>query len=375
MSSHEIFAFYFPQFYPIPENDLWWGDGFTDWKLVRESKEIDSCLHRQPRVPTSLLNYYDQSKPDIIKKQAELARDHNITGFNFYHYWFDGKVLLDQPMVNLLTEKSIDIDYFFTWANETWTRQWVGKPNDVLMKQEHKAIEELWHSHYEYLSKFFKDPRYKKITNKPIFCIYRPELINDLDRMISFLNTMAKSDGFDGIHWIAFRSYEISNHKKIYSSFDGLANFQPRLIVNKYLKSKSMFITWVEKILRTMPEKIQLLIVSLFLNRKKHKVYDYRSLIEFIDADLKYGDTPVYPSICPDWDNSARYGESATFFSHVTPDLFELGLQKLKFATENYSEKIIFINAWNEWSESAYLEPDTFNGDKLLQIVKKNFSS
>ncbi|EFT2849843.1 hypothetical protein HVL56_004500, partial [Escherichia coli] len=131
---YKIFPFYFPQFYSTQENDEWWGKGFTDWELVKAAKPIHPTQN-QPRVPDA--GYYDQSLPDTILKQSQLAKQYGISGFNFYHYWFDGKVLLDCPIQNLLKNKAIDIEYFITWANETWTRQWIGRPNDILIKQEH----------------------------------------------------------------------------------------------------------------------------------------------------------------------------------------------------------------------------------------------
>lgn len=367
-SQYKIFPFYFPQFYPTQENNRWWGDGFTDWDLVK----VASTVHpnqTQPRIP--LEGYYDQSLPAVIALQAKLAKQYGISGFNFYHYWFDGTVLLDQPIQNLLNNKSIDIEYFLTWANETWTRQWIGKPNDILIKQEHSPKEDVWTTHYEYLKSFFADSRYYKIDNEPVFCIYRAELIKELPRWVEFMNAKAREDGFNGIHLIALRAYEISDAERIYKHFAKIVNFQPRYSINTYLKKKSAFRTLAEKALRRSPEWIQLKIAALARN-EKYKKFSYLDYIDTMRADASHwNEKPVYQVAFPDWDNAPRYKERATFFSDISPENFENALGVIKEKIKSHKDKIIFVNAWNEWSEGAYLEPDTINGHKYLEALSK----
>lgn len=371
-STYKVFGFYFPQFYAIPENNNWWGEGFNDWKLVREATPITNANNNQPRVP-GRLGYYDQSSPDIIIEQAKLAKKYGLSGFNFYHYWFDGKVLLDKPMQNLLDNKNIDIEFFFTWANESWTRQWVGKPNEILIKQSHTADEGIWDNHYNYLKDFFNDKRYTKIDNKPVFCIYRPELINDLNVFLKYFNKKARSDGYDGFYFIAFRSYSILDANTIYAGFDSLLNFQPRFSFNKYLKNKNKLINLLEKIARSLPEQVQLKIISALKN-KAHTAYDYNEFIQTLGRDRSFNGKTVYQSICPDWDNTARYKEKSTFFVNTSVQAFENGLNIIRENLKDCEEKIVFINAWNEWSESAYLEPDLVNQYAYLEAVRRVFS-
>lgn len=367
---YKIFPFYFPQFYPTPENDKWWGNGFTDWDLVKTAYSVNPA-QTQPRIPVD--GYYDQSRPDTIEAQAKLAKQFGISGFNFYHYWFDGTVLLDRPIQNLLENNDIDIEFFITWANETWTRQWIGKPNDILIKQEHIPQEDIWQAHYEYLKKLFTDSRYYKINNSPVMCIYRAELIKDLPRWVGFMNTKAQEDGFGGIHLIALRAYEIADAEKTYSHFDKIVNFQPRYSINTYLKKTSVLRKFAEKVLRNSPEWFQLKLASI-AGSSEYKKFSYQDYIETMKKDTTHwNNKPVYQVIFPDWDNAPRYKERATFFTGASPKNFESALDVIKDKTELHSDKIIFVNAWNEWSEGAYLEPDTVHGYKYLELLHRKF--
>ncbi|HDN9014688.1 TPA: glycoside hydrolase family 99-like domain-containing protein [Aeromonas salmonicida] len=367
---YRIFPFYFPQFYSTPENNKWWGEGFTDWELVKVAKGVDS-EQVQPRLPVN--GFYDQSSPDVIASQAALAKKYGVSGFNFYHYWFDGKVLLDAPINNLYHNKNIDIEYFFTWANETWTRQWIGKPNDVLIEQEHKPDEHIWESHYKYLRMFFFDSRYVKINNKPMFCIYRAELIKNLDKWVEFINKKARLDGFSGIHLVALRAYEISDAGSIYKDFDMIVNFQPRFSINSKLKKTSNYMKFIERILRRCPESIQLKIARLH-SKKAYKKFNYNDyILSMKDDAVTFNNKPIYPVVFPDWDNAPRYKERATFFSGVSIELFKTALDVAKEKVATHEHRFIFINAWNEWSESAYLEADTKNGYQKLDVVRETF--
>lgn len=369
-SKYRIFPFYFPQFYQTEENNNWWGHGFTDWSLVKKSKSIHN-MQTQPRVP--LLGYYDQSEPSTIKQQSEIALKYGLSGFNFYHYWFDGKVLLDKPLQNLYLDRNIDIEYFLTWANETWTRQWVGKPQDILIKQEHQADEKIWELHYQYLSKFFHDDRYVKINNAPILCIYRAELIKSLPEWIEYINAKAISEGFSGIHLIALRAYDIANSESIYKFFDKIVNFQPRYSINTHLRKKSYARNIAEKIVRSCPEWVQLSLAGLS-KKSKYNKFSYLDYIESMKSDIDvWREKPVYQVVFPDWDNAPRYNERATFFSDTSTDNFEKALEVVKQKVEKHDDKLIFINAWNEWSEGAYLEPDTIHQFSYLETIKKTF--
>ncbi|PZR04512.1 MAG: hypothetical protein DI539_25505 [Flavobacterium psychrophilum] len=360
-----IFAYYFPQFYETKENSMWWGAGFTDWKLVEAAKPL-FAEHYQPRVPE--LGYYDQSELKTLSMQVDLAKQFNITGFNFYHYWFDGEPHLAKPAEMLLADIDLNIKFMLTWANESWTRQWVGQPNDYLIEQNYYRDLDSIEKHYFYLAAFFKDDRYHKVNNRPVFTIYRPELIPNLSDVISTFNKLAVADGFSGIHWLACRSYDISGAEELYQYFDGIINFNPRYIINTRLKNRRT--TLVEPLLRRLPEKTQSLLVGLF--RKKNGIAKF-SYVDFL-RELERSDSlsfskPVYHSVFPDWDNTARYNDRATLFTDVSPENYKNALSIAQNKITQEHQDILFINAWNEWSEGAYLEPDQKIGLKLLTVT------
>ena len=363
------FAFYFPQFYAIAENNEWWGSGFTDWDLVRKAKPIGGG-QIQPRVP--LDGYHDQSDPAVIVSQARLLKQYGLSGFNFYHYWFDGRVLLDAPVNNLLSNGAIDIEYVLTWANESWTRQWVGRPNDYLIKQMYSSIREEVRNHYNYLRPFFSDSRYLKVNRSPVFCVYRPELIPNFVLMQDQMSEFARKDGFTGIHFLACRSYDVSNAEALYSSFDGIINFNPRYALNSVLRTTSSYRLFLEKVLRQLPERAQSMLVGMFRRNASFQSYEYSAFLASLDEQCKNSSSslPVYPCVFPDWDNTARYGEKATFFTGSSPELFASAVKASCDSLQDHHRKWFFINAWNEWSEAAYLEPDEKNGLAYLSALQ-----
>lgn len=192
----KVIAFYLPQFHSIPENDMMWGKGFTEWVNVKKSKPLFKG-HYQPRKPLND-NYYNLLDDDIKKWQVNLAKEHGIYGFCFYHYWFNGKKLLEKPVEQFLNNSNLDISFCLSWANEAWSKAWVSKSDEVLYEQEY-GNEKNWEEHFTYLLPFFKDKRYIKENNKPLFIIYRPELIDCLNEMLDYLDKRAKECGFSGI--------------------------------------------------------------------------------------------------------------------------------------------------------------------------------
>ncbi len=362
-------AFYFPQFHVIDENNKWWGEYFTDWKLVKEAKK--NCeLHNQPRVPLDN-NYYDLSKSETIEWQVNLAEKYKLDGFNFYHYWFDGKLILEKPMELFLANKNHNLKYCITWANETWTKQWIGS-SEVLINQKHIKDFNIWENHFDYLLKFFNDKRYIKIDNKPIFCIYRPELNKHMIEYIDFFNRRAKENGFNGVYFIGIKSYELINENSIYKNFDAKLKFQPRYLFNNKFFHRTSSLSLVEKIARTLPEFLQLKIGRIKFLLERYRTIDYIDFWEeLISQAKKENSEKIFQSIIVDWDNTARYKKRSKFFKNVSPSVFEKYLLKLTKIEEEKNNEFIFINAWNEWSEGAYLEPDTKNKYSYLKVIKK----
>lgn len=363
----DVFAYYFPQFYETAENSEWWGEGFTDWRLVKNAIPLFPG-HNQPRVPA--MGFLNQSEHSTLKKQISLANEYAITGFNIYHYWFNGKVHLGNPAEIILNDKSLDIKMMFTWANESWTRQWIGKPTDFLIKQKYYSSESEIKEHYKYLSSFFKDERYYKIDNKPVFSIYRPELIPNLNAFIALFNKLAIEDGFSGIYFLACRSYNLADAYRYYCKFDGIINFNPRFAINTSLKKTKL--GFLESIARKLPEFLQAYLSAKINSTNKIKIYSYYDYLNSMSQNENFfNDIPVYHSVFPDWDNTARYKDKATLFKDANVDHYKSALQISYNGLTKKHKKIIFINAWNEWSEGAYLEPDIKSGLTYLQATRK----
>ena len=362
--------FYFPQLHPVPENYAWWGKGYTDWDRVKTAV-AHSENHHQPRIPLNK-NYYDQSLEQTQKWQIALALQYGIYGFNFYHYWFDGKVLLKKPLQNFhkLDHK---LKYCITWANETWTKRWEGRLNTILIRQNHRIDKKEWENHFQYLLPFFQDKRYIRIDRKPVFCLYRPDILAGARRFTDFFQNQAVKHGLNGIYFIALKAYEPKN-QVIYDNFDAVMRFQPRDIFGRK-DNKTLLQKKLEVYLRALPERYQICLSGLALKFQTGTVYDYdrfwKKLIDTAEKDLAK-DKPIYQSIPVDWDNTPRYGEKSHYFSNYSPEKFKANLIRFLnvFLRADQKELFLFVNAWNEWSEGAYLEPDEKHLYKSLEILQ-----
>ena len=363
----KFIPFFFPQFHEIKENNEWWGNGYTDWVKVKEAKPLFEN-HYQPRTPVN--GYYDLSKEETIIEQINLALQYNIHGFSFYHYWFDGKLLLEKPLENFLKHNTT-LKFCVTWANETWTKRWVGKVNDVLIEQKHTPDSNVWKQHFDYLLQFFCNKNYIRIDNKPVFIIYRPDIIVDLKKWMHFFDMEAKQNGFEGLFFVAAKSYEVYFNNNL-NSFDAVLKFQPREIMNSN-KFKSSSQIYTEKLLRSLPEKMQIIIGEIKAKFNSYKILSYDFMWQKIieGANQQEVDTKVFQTAVVDWDNTPRYGNRAKIFDGATPEKFQKYLHQLNNIESQKGIEYIFINAWNEWSEGAYLEPDKKWGSKYLEVLKK----
>ncbi len=372
MEIPKIIAFYFPQFHEIPENNEWWGKGFTDWNLVKAAKPLYEG-HNQPRVPINE-DYYNPCEKKTLIRQAELAKKYGIEGFMFYHYWFDGKLYLEKPMEVFLSNADIDISFCVAWANESWTRSWVGKPEIFLQKQLHSNNRELWTKHFEYLLPFFKDSRAIKVDGKPVFLIYQPFLIEDSDEIFDFWNELAIKNELKGLYFIAIKNHDYQSSDFL-RSYDAIMKFQPReAYSSKDFNDHNLSARF--QFLRKLPHILQLYLTKLNQKITKYKIFDsvklwniilnnsYRN--EFVNHNLK-----VFESAFFEWDNTARYKNKAKIFTGLTFDEKKVNLSKLMDAAHKNNSQYVFFNAWNEWSESAYLEPDKKYGFKHLEIIKE----
>lgn len=364
----KIFAIYFPQFYPIPLNSRVWGKNFTDWDSVKKS-EPQYEGHPMPRIPKGK-RYYRQDKKETIENQIQLASKYGITGFDFYHYWFDGELILEKP-IELFTKINTSLEFCLTWANESWTKQWSGS-TEMIIQQNHFFDEKIWTKHLQYLLKFFTNPFYLKIDGKPVFRIYRPELIPSLNPMMDFYDRYIKENSnLEGIYWMSTLSYDYSKRSNIEERFNDTLIFQPRYLFNEDIFKKRKIFKTLETYLRILPERFQKYFNFLNFIFKKGQTVEYSELIKKQKAIIiRYPE--YYHSITVDWDNTARYHSRFTGVKNFNCNEFE---EILKFVKSTYNKEILFINAWNEWAESAYLEPDILNGYQKLETINRVFKT
>lgn len=371
MTDVKLIALYFPQFHAIPENSEWWGDGFTDWVNVKKATPLFEG-HNQPRIPLNS-NYYDQSNLDVLHWQVNLAKKYGVYGFCHYHYWFDGKQLLETPTNLMLSNKSIDMPFCLSWANETWSRRWDGQDHHILIKQTHPPTKESWSRHFDYLIKAWTDIRAIKIEGKPVFIIYRPHKIKKLDQMLYFWREKALKHGLKGLYFIAQLQYDIPI--KYLKAFDAIFQFQPfESTFSNYSDNGNKFKMMFYQLLRRSPGALKIIAKSVQDKIKNaHTIYNYDEIWKKIIDDKHIDDLTVYKGAFIDWDNTARYGDKAMLFRGANPDNFKYWFGKLvdKVLEQPKEERFIFINAWNEWSEGAYLEPDTVAGYEYLDAIKK----
>lgn len=355
----KIFAFYLPQFHPTLENDYWWGKGFTEWTNVTKAKPLFPG-HIQPKLPADL-GFYDLRVPEVLEEQAKLASSNGIDGFVFYHYWFGkGKVMLDKPIQQFLQNPKIDIQFCICWANESWKGTWHGANNRMLIEQQYLGKED-YINHFIYLLPFFKDPRCFQIDGKPVFQVYMPESIPDLEIFISTFNEEAKKYKLSGIYWLATKSSTNWDPKKI--GFDGIINSNLTQI-NRYL-SKSIS----GLILRYAFNNP--LVRSIFKLPKTMYYHSIRSCLE--DFREQYS-VDFFPLAIPNWDNTPRAKNQGTVYLKTSPKAFGEHLkacicQALKLKKDR---QIVFIKSWNEWAEGNYLEPDQKYGKEFLGEIISN---
>lgn len=370
----KLIAFYFPQFHSIPENDLWWGKGFTDWNLVKNAK-ANYKGHYQPRIP--LDGYYDPRDFKILAHQVDLAKKYGVYGFMFYHYWFDGKLLLEKPLETFLKNKNLNMPFCVCWANETWSRAWSGHPESILIEQTHSPQKSLWQEHFNYLLPFLKDERAIKINDKPIVIIYQPSLIRKGADMIQYWRELAKQNDVGDIYVIAIKNHE-NNSTDVLKAYDAILKFQPREAYNT--KEFSQYNKNVRlSILRKLPDNILNYLKKFYSKFSSYQYYDSKILWDIIlkRAYVKekgVENLDVLESAYFEWDNTARYGAKAKIFSRLSENELSENLMNLYQEAKNHNSPFIFFNAWNEWSESAYLEPDTRNGYDNLELIRKIFA-
>lgn len=358
--SAKIIAFYLPQYHPVPENNNWWGMGFTEWHNVAKARPLFRG-HAQPNLPGEL-GFYDLRLQQTRSDQAALAREHGVHGFCYWHYWFAGKRLLDGPAEEMLTSQSPDFPFCLAWANETWTGVWHGSPKKILIEQTYPEGDA--EAHYALLRRFFHDSRYIKHDGKPVFYVYKPRLIPSGNDYIERLRTLAKADGFPDLYIIGTWSPNPNG------SFQDakVHNVDAAVITNITGRDSLAKSQW----LHSAKEK---LMAKVGLNIGPKRI-SYADAIEPMVPKLTRFAFPAYNCVVPNWDNTPRSGRRGLVFTGSSPALFGTALsQAVKNTSERYGadsgEHFIFLKSWNEWAEGNYVEPDQKHGREYLEVISK----
>lgn len=348
----KIIAFYLPQFHEIKENNKWWGEGFTEWTNVKKAKPLYKG-HYQPKIPYDN-NYYCLLNSETQEWQSRLAVQNGIYGFCYYHYWFNGKLLLEKPMENMLINPNIKVKFCISWANEPWTKTWTGKDKDVLMPQNYGGKED-WERHIQYLLPFFKDGRYITQNNKPVFLLYRAENIVNCEEMIQYWNERLKEEGFSGLYVLETLT-GWQKEKKIKNS-NGAVMMEP---MHCFSKDYSI----ISRIGHSFIKKVKLTSIGIY------DFYKYDTVWKKVLKKV-YHDKNFFYGAFLNWDNTARKGKNAKFIKEFSIDKFRkyMGLMMEKCAREE--KEYLFFNAWNEWSEGTYLEPDNKKSYEYLNVIKE----
>jgi lipopolysaccharide biosynthesis protein len=339
-----LVAFYLPQFHTIPENDEWWGKGFTEWRNVaRALPQFEG--HAQPRLPGDL-GFYDLRNPQVMRDQAKLASEYGISAFCFYFYWFGGKTLLEEPLEQWLNDPSIDLSFCLCWANENWSRRWDGRTQDVLIGQSHDPADDT--AFIAHVSRYFSDSRYLRVDGKPLLLVYRPGLLPDAKATAARWRAWCKAHGIGEIFIAYVQGFERPDPREI--GFDAAIEFPPNLATPPDLTARQRFIN----------------------PTSETRVLDWRALAN----DYRQRPLPSYRlflGVNCGWDNEPRRPGSGRTYLHASPHTYGQWLHDTvahRLGSVSPEERLVFLNAWNEWAEGAVLEPDLRLGHAWLQATR-----
>jgi lipopolysaccharide biosynthesis protein len=348
----KILSYYLPQFHPTPENDLWHGEGFTEWTKVRASNPLFAG-HYQQHIPHPDLGYYLIDGPDILQKQAEMMYKAGVAGQIFYHYWFSGKLILENPAQILLANPDIDMPFCFCWANENWTRRWDGNEKEILLQQNYSSEDAKDFIHY--LLPFFKDPRYIRIDNRPVLFVYRPSSIVDSQMYQRIWEEECQTAGIDKPYIVAVLTRGATNPH----------DFAMDAGVERVLHD------WTNGAVSDIKNQLTQ------YESVNGSVLPYHDVAEFYSRQVEEKPFTYFRSLVPMWDNTARYGREAFLLHGSTPACFAQWLNRAIDYSKNTlpeDRRFIIVNAWNEWAEGAHLEPDSRYGFSYLNSVGRALS-
>ena len=347
-----VIAFYLPQYHPFPENDRWWGAGFTEWRNVVKARPLFRG-HYQPHLPADL-GFYDLRVPEVRQQQAALAERYGLSGFCYYHYWFNGHRLMQRPVEEMLASGKPDFPFMLCWANENWTRAWDGGEQEVLIRQEYSEEDDRAHIR-NLLDEVFRDPRYIRVDGKPVFAVYRSALFPDMRRTIEVWREEAAARGAE-LYLCRVESFNAAGREELAVGFDAAIEFQPF--------TPAMTDFWEH---RPWRQKLMYHLRKLWGDRRKMRKADYDAYL----ANPRCRPAPdykLYPSVTPSWDNTARRKQRMFLFHNATPEKYGRWLREVlrRFKPYSAEENFVFINAWNEWAEGNHLEPDMKWGGEYL---------
>ena len=347
-------AFYLPQFHPIPENDRWWSKGFTEWTNVGKAKPLFRG-HYQPKVPADL-GYYDLRLSEVREAQAEMASEHGIEGFCYWHYWFgNGRQLLERPFNEVLASRKPNFPFCLAWANESWRGFFHGlKTKDTLIDQEYPGDAD-YIAHFMHLLPAFKDERYIKVDGKPLFMIYHPFDCPDTANFIKIWRKLASENGLEGLFLVGQTyHYEEEREQLEKMGFDAI-NTVRMFDYERKIRWTYRWARWKHNWLH------------------KPFIVQYKKAMKFFITDTEQ-DANIIPTIIPNWDHTPRSGENGLVFINSEPKYFDEHLSDVDSVLRNkpFEHRIAFIKSWNEWGEGNYLEPDLMYGDKLLKTIKRH---
>lgn len=342
-------ALYLPQFHPIPENDEWWGKGFTEWTNTAKAKPMFRG-HYQPHVPADL-GFYDLRVPESRQAQADLAAQYGVEAFCYYHYWFGGRRILERPFNEVLASGEPGFPFCLCWANETWSGRWHGLDKKILIEQTYPG-EDDHRRHFDTVLPAFLDRRYVRVDGKPLFLIYRPRHIPELPKMLDLWTRLATDAGLPGIWFVAHEDPRV----RADLANSGLAGFTFATVpsIDDWI-SRARPIAWAAWKWRKW--------------RGLPAVFDHRSVADSMLKEVSVEGLEYYPTVIPNWDNTPRSGKRGLVLTNSSPELFAQQLDRAiaMVADRPMDRKLIFVKSWNEWAEGNHLEPDQLFGLQYLE--------
>lgn len=350
-----LIAFYLPQYHPIPENDAWWGKGFTEWRNVARARPLFRG-HYQPHLPADL-GFYDLRVPETQVLQAELALQYGIAGFCYYHYWFEGRRLLKRPLDQMLAAGNPELGFCLCWANESWSRRWLGEEWDLLLKQSYSPSDDRRHA--SWLVRVFADRRYLRVGGRPLFLIYRPDHLPDAQATTEILRESAVRAGEAEPYLVGVDAHRPGSDYRA-QGFDATLGFQPQLSVyalDAFSDGRS-----VRRFLRNL---------RLGILSSEVKIYDDRESRRRMAAISRPAD--AIPCVYVGWDNTPRRGRNGMVYVRGGPENLEEAVRAAAVTARRQppDRQLVFLNAWNEWAEGNHLEPDQRYGHANLEAVAR----